>query len=263
MTAPRISVAFQADTMDELYSSVASFLAGRPSVSVGVAVSDQGTLTASVIPAAPVGDTDDDGPANATPPEFDKDGTPWDKRIHAESKAINADGTWRKRRNLSDVTYASVMAEITKTTAGAQPAAAPTIPAAPVAASPAPVGVVDQGQVVIPAAAPAPTAPVVPAATAPAIPAAPAVPAAPVVPAAPAPVAAAAEVTQTAPVAGGMPFAEFMPKIAQAMATGKFDQPTLNGWLAQWQLSDVGQLAADPMKTQQFYDWLKGSNLID
>lgn len=242
--------------MDELYTSVAAFINARPSTSPV-------TLASPPAPATATAD-DDDGPTNTTPPAFDKDGTPWDKRIHSESKAVNADGTWRKRRNLSDVTYASVMAEITQNTAGQQPAAAPAIPVAQVTASPASAGIMDQGQVVIPSAPVAP-APVMaaPAAIAAAVPAAPAMPAAPVVPAAPAPVVAAAEVTQTAPVAGGMPFATFMPKMAQALASGKFDQPTLNGWLGQWQLTDVGQLAADPMKTQQFYDWLKGSNLID
>lgn len=42
----------------------------------------------------------------------DSKGTPWDARIHSESRAINADKTWRKRRGVSDELFAEVMAEL-------------------------------------------------------------------------------------------------------------------------------------------------------
>jgi hypothetical protein len=48
----------------------------------------------------------------------DSKGTPWDGRIHSESKATVADGTWRKRRGVSDELFNEVMAELT---AGAPP----------------------------------------------------------------------------------------------------------------------------------------------
>jgi len=51
----------------------------------------------------------EDGPEQAV----DSNGTPWDGRIHSESRAINADGTWRKRRGVSDQLFAEVMAELT------------------------------------------------------------------------------------------------------------------------------------------------------
>ena len=44
--------------------------------------------------------------------ELDADGIPWDTRIHADSKAKIADGTWRKRRKLDPEYLASVMAEL-------------------------------------------------------------------------------------------------------------------------------------------------------
>lgn len=42
----------------------------------------------------------------------DSSGLPWDERIHSESKAINADGSWRKRRGVDDATYQAVLAEL-------------------------------------------------------------------------------------------------------------------------------------------------------
>lgn len=39
-------------------------------------------------------------------PDHDSDGTPWDERIHAESRALNADGTWRARRKPKDMEQA-------------------------------------------------------------------------------------------------------------------------------------------------------------
>jgi hypothetical protein len=58
--------------------------------------------------------------------ELDKDGFPWDARIHAESKARIADGTWRKKRNLDPTVKATVEAELR------QLMGAPAAPLAPV-----------------------------------------------------------------------------------------------------------------------------------
>lgn len=44
--------------------------------------------------------------------DVDSKGTPWDARIHSESKATVADGSWRKRRGVSDELFAEVMAEL-------------------------------------------------------------------------------------------------------------------------------------------------------
>ncbi len=43
---------------------------------------------------------------------LDKNGLPWDERIHSSSRAINADGTWRYRKNVPDETKQSVEAEL-------------------------------------------------------------------------------------------------------------------------------------------------------
>lgn len=53
-------------------------------------------------------------PAPAAPAgvDVDKDGIPWDARIHAESKAKNADGSWRAKRKVDPAFVASVTAEL-------------------------------------------------------------------------------------------------------------------------------------------------------
>lgn len=61
-----------------------------------------------------------------TPPSVDAAGLPWDARIHSESKATVADGTWRKRRGVDPELVKQVEAELR----GEVPAAA-DIPAPP------------------------------------------------------------------------------------------------------------------------------------
>jgi hypothetical protein len=256
-----ITISFTGNTRDELYSSIAAFLDVQPTASP--------TAITAVSAAANTAD-DDEGPASTDAPEFDKGGIPWDKRIHSSSKALNEDGTWRKRRGVQDVFYASVMAELSNRTPGQQPTATP---AAPVTASPAAPGIVDQGPVVVPPVAVAPAAAAVvpapvmaaPTAAIPAVPSAPTAPAAPVAPTETSPVVPVAE---PAPVAAGMGFDVLMPKVSAAIQAGKFTNEQLNTWVTTpapdgWGLANITQLAADRLKTQQFHDWLKSSGLID
>lgn len=44
--------------------------------------------------------------------QLDKNGLPWDSRIHAASKAINADGTWRQKRGVAPELVATVEAQL-------------------------------------------------------------------------------------------------------------------------------------------------------
>lgn len=46
------------------------------------------------------------------PSGLDSRGLPWDERIHSSSRAINADGTWRYRKNVPDETKRDVEAEL-------------------------------------------------------------------------------------------------------------------------------------------------------
>jgi len=89
-------------------------------------------------------------PADAST-SLDKDGLPWDERIHSSSKAINqTDGLWRKKRGVSDELVAEVEAELRGLmgNAPASGAGAPTPPSAPIAPASVPV----------PPSAPAPAA---------------------------------------------------------------------------------------------------------
>lgn len=94
------------------------------------------------VPLAPV-------PAPAGGPEVDKQGLPWDARIHsgpADKRPKNADGTWRRRRGSTDEEVRAVEAELRYRMGLTAPAPVPPPPpsvptpppAAPVAAPPAP-----------------------------------------------------------------------------------------------------------------------------
>ena len=56
------------------------------------------------------------------PSNLDSEGLPWDSRIHSSSKAKNADGTWRIKRNSDKEFVAGVVAELKKVMAIPAPA---------------------------------------------------------------------------------------------------------------------------------------------
>jgi len=269
----RISLTIDFDTVEEYMraSTALSSIFVRPSAEAPAAAAVQPTaasaaiIPTTVIPTPPTADQTDEPAETTSTAEFDSAGIPWDERIHAGTRGVNQDGTWKRRRNTSDVLYASVMAELSAKTAGQQPVTPPAPPVAQVPASPA-AGNVDASAVPAtpatvvsspPMAAPPATAPSIPT---PPVPAAPAIPPAPVAPVDNGLSDAVIAAAQPTP---GMGFQEFMPKLAKAMNDKRFDQAALTGWLGQWGLTDVGQLSADRMKTEQFYQWLKSSNLID
>ena len=73
---------------------------------------------------------------------LDKTGLPWDTRIHSGNKTINADGTWKKRKGVSDTIVDAVTAELRATvdTVAPAPVVVPPPPApAPVVQIPLPV----------------------------------------------------------------------------------------------------------------------------
>ena len=72
-----------------------------------------GEVVSETVVPVPQPEPQDDEPTNDTPPATDKNGLPWDERIHAGTKALNADGTWKKRRGVDDATVAAVTAELT------------------------------------------------------------------------------------------------------------------------------------------------------
>ena len=124
------------------------------------APADTTATTFAAIPTAPVPPAPNSAPAAAIAApqtgshvggvDLDKTGLPWDGRIHAESKAKIADGTWRKKRGVDPALVATVEAEL-RQVMGAAPAA----PLAPVAPIPAP----QAATVTMPTAPVAPVAP--------------------------------------------------------------------------------------------------------
>lgn len=83
-------------------------------------------------------------------PDHDSDGTPWDERIHAESRALNADGTWRARRKPKDMEQAEwdafvedvkaeLSGELPETPDDVEPEHAAVAPVAPPVVTPPPV----------------------------------------------------------------------------------------------------------------------------
>jgi len=66
--------------------------------------------------------------ADMMTPKVDSDGLPWDARIHSASRAINADGTWRQRRNVDPAVLDQVRAELKQTMSASAPLAPPPPP---------------------------------------------------------------------------------------------------------------------------------------
>ena len=126
--------------------------------------------------------------------DFDKEGLPWDERIHSSSHKLTTQGVWARRRNITDEFYNTVKAELLAKWGAVQPAQEVETPVV----APSPYTPVVQAEVIAPAPSPAP-APIaqpafVPVAPAPVQPVAPVAPVAPVV--APAPVQAPTTVAQ-------------------------------------------------------------------
>lgn len=130
-------------------------------------------------------------------PAYDKNGLPWDARIHSSNHKLTDKGVWQRRRGVSDIEFENVKNELL----GVQ---APVAPVAPVVA-PAPLAVEPVAPVV--AQPVAPTAPV-------------AQPAAPTAPIAQ-PVAPIAPVAQPAADANSL-FQVMFEKVKQGMAAGVF-----------------------------------------
>ena len=141
-----------------------------------IAAHAAGALPAPVInpvAAIPGGAAAAQAPQIAPPaPETDKRGVRWDHRIHASTKTLNADGTWRQRRGVDEALVAQVEAEQRTVDGLPPPPVVAAVPVAqPVAIPPVPVAVtvVPPPPPVVAAAPVVPPAPVVPVVPAPAM----------------------------------------------------------------------------------------------
>lgn len=208
------------------------------------------------VPAAPPPAPAPTANAAPVPPAGDVDSTglPWDERIHASTKTMNADGTWRQRRGLNDpglvkrveaelrvmqavITHPSnpLPGQDATLDAAVATAVAGNVPPAPIAAT-----------VVVP---PPPVTPVTPVA----------------VPAPPVP-AGASSVTMTAEVAAVVgstgalsDFGNTMNIVTKLIAAGLVKEEGVNAVLLSVGLNpnQIGVLAGDPVKTQQVADALR------
>lgn len=72
-------------------------------------------------------------PISAAIPDasIDKSGLPWDGRIHANTKSLNADGTWRGKRGVADALVTTVTGELRKLMAIPSPGPQLVAPAPP------------------------------------------------------------------------------------------------------------------------------------
>jgi hypothetical protein len=106
-------------TSEYIRESLARNVQAPPTISPAAAfgniptgkISEAGPSLEIPTPAGPVVVTTPPAPAGASV-TLDKDGLPWDARIHASSKAQNADGTWRLKRGLAKDHLDKVTAEL-------------------------------------------------------------------------------------------------------------------------------------------------------
>lgn len=201
-----------------------------------------GEAVTPIVPAPPV----PSAPAAAVPPasatptspaELDKNGLPWDARIHSGTKARNADGSWRQRRGLNDpALIARVEGELRALAGNALAPAAGPAPA-PSATPPAPASVVPAPPATAPAASgygevpPPPNVPPAPVTSPPAT--------API----PSPPSQAVATATPAPSGATITFAQLMQKVTSMVSTGKTTQARVNEHLTAVGVQGIAQLA--------------------
>jgi len=195
-------------------------------------------------PAATTEADDDSGPVQPVAPgEVDRNGLPWDERIHASTRAKNADGSWRAKRGVDQTLVVAVEQELRSRApvpVAPQPAPMPIQPPVP---APIPMPVAPQP-------APMPIQPPAPVAAAP-------VPM-PVMPA-PVPVAPPAPVAPPPPPASDTVVVDFtfvMNAINRGMTANPplIDVNYLGQLAAHLQITDLTQLNGDNAKCWQAYE---------
>ena len=215
--APAVPAVPAAPVVAEISQDPAAVFGGgaQPAAPLAASIPQTAAAATSAPPApattAPI--TTTLGPASlgagAASVELDKNGLPWDERIHAGTKTKLKSGEWKAKKQVDSALVAQVEAELrARMTAGnvASPVA-PTVPTPPLAS---PVGASSPIITASPAVAPA-TDPAAVFGGAPAVPAAPL-----------APVVGAANTIPAAPNVAADPttFEQLMPRITAAMTAG-------------------------------------------
>lgn len=155
--------------------------------------------------------------AGAASVELDKNGLPWDERIHAGTKTKLKGGEWKAKKNVEAALVVQVEAEL-RARMAATPAAVPAVPAAPAVDPAAVFGA-----------------------------AAPGVPPAPVIPTAP-PVAPLAPAATVAPSVSADPatFEQLMPRITAAVTAGIMPPTAVGAACAAHDVASVVTLQQSP-----------------
>lgn len=182
------------------------------------------TTVAQVLAPAVAESEDEAGSTASDGAGVDSQGLPWDARIHSSSKKKKADGSWNRRKNLSDEEFERVKKELLGQT-----------PVAP--ASPQPV------MTPPPAIVPVTVAPSVPFAPVPTVNVAPPAPVAP------------APLPPPAPAAT-RDFNSLMSRIQKNFQAGKIDMNSINGLLVEINGMTGSQLTqiTDVASNQQLVD---------
>lgn len=87
------------------------------------------------VPPVPVAVVPPPPASNGAGVALDKEGLPWDGRIHSSNKQMIATGTWRRRKNTPDETWEAVRAELRQSMAAPTPLEAHIAADAPVDAA--------------------------------------------------------------------------------------------------------------------------------
>jgi hypothetical protein len=119
----------------ERLSALAAFLAGSTAPTAVAHAAFTPPTTAPATPAA-AGDDDETGDSAAAPGTVDKNGLPWDARIHSDPPKLTKKNEWRARRGVDNATVATVEAEL-RARFGGTPGGAMPAPPAPQQPAPA------------------------------------------------------------------------------------------------------------------------------
>lgn len=179
----------------------------------------------------------DPAPAAPVGVELDKNGLPWDERIHASTKTKTVDGAWKMKRGVSPEKVAQVEAELRARVAAPLAPATPTATAGsplPSASSVPPMapGAVDPAAVF----GGAPAAPLAPPSGAPTLPPNPPV----------APASATSPTDSGSPVADPATFEQLMPRVTAACTAGTLPPTALGAACTSVGLTGIVQLQQAP-----------------
>ena len=101
-----MKIVFDPNNPDDVTRVMAIIAVPDPDLTAPAVVGDPGTTT------APSESADDDDTPATEGVELDKNGIPWDERIHAGTKTKTAKGVWKRKKGVDDDTFNSVTTQL-------------------------------------------------------------------------------------------------------------------------------------------------------